>query len=69
MELGTELIDTSRGEILCDHYTLNDDRIDIDYWIFHGTEFMAKIMTSDATGQSTDQGVVIFDSNRLIETS
>lgn len=66
--VGSEITETSRGEVLCDRYALDGGRLFVDYWNFHGTEFTAKIVISE-TGQSSNQGIVVFDSNRLVETS
>lgn len=60
--VGSEITSTSRGNVQCDRYNIVDM---VDYWIIGETEFLAKIMVSNDSGV----GTILFDSNRLVETS
>ena len=60
--VGSEVTDTSRGEVMCDRYSFADM---LDYYVISGTDFVAKMVVSNGNGT----GTFLFDSNRLVETS
>ena len=60
--VGSEVTDTSRGDVLCDRYNFADM---LDYYVISGTDFVAKMVISNGNGT----GTFLFDSNNLVETS
>ena len=60
--VGSEVTDTSRGDVLCDRYNFANM---LDYYVISGTDFVAKMVISNGNGT----GTFLFDSNRLVETS
>ena len=63
--LGKELVETYLGDLLCDHYTMSYDGVEMEWWNYSGTDFIAVMEITDSEGTDT----FYYTTDRLVETS
>lgn len=63
--LGKELVETYLGDLLCDHYTMSYDGVEMEWWNYSGTDFIAVMEITDSDGTDT----FYYTTDRLVETS